>query len=99
VDEEPLLDELTPREIVRGWTARSGAGGGEAGGGTACAIAYAAEAATEMAEEVMPKNILMMAHGRGQDRTARRLATGNSPFLQVEASKFTEVDMGATWSR
>ena len=47
----------------------------------------------ELAEEVMPKNILMIGPtGVGKTEIARRLArlTG-SPFLKVEASKFTEV--------
>ena len=47
----------------------------------------------EMAEEVMPKNILMIGPtGIGKTEIARRLAKlANSPFLKVEASKFTEV--------
>jgi ATP-dependent HslUV protease ATP-binding subunit HslU len=47
----------------------------------------------EMAEEVMPKNILMIGPtGVGKTELARRLAKlANSPFLKVEASKFTEV--------
>ena len=46
-----------------------------------------------MAEEVMPKNILMIGPtGVGKTELARRLAKlANSPFLKVEASKFTEV--------
>src|SRR5436305_9377870 len=49
--------------------------------------------APEMAEEVMPKNILMIGPtGVGKTELARRLARlSNSPFLKVEASKFTEV--------
>jgi ATP-dependent HslUV protease ATP-binding subunit HslU len=44
-------------------------------------------------EEVMPKNILMIGPtGVGKTELARRLAKlANSPFLKVEASKFTEV--------
>ncbi len=47
----------------------------------------------EMADEVMPKNILMIGPtGVGKTELARRLAKlANSPFLKVEASKFTEV--------
>jgi ATP-dependent protease HslVU (ClpYQ) ATPase subunit len=47
----------------------------------------------EMADEVMPKNILMIGPtGVGKTELARRLAKlANSPFMKVEASKFTEV--------
>ena len=47
----------------------------------------------EMAEEVTPKNILMIGPtGVGKTEIARRLARlTQSPFLKVEASKFTEV--------
>ena len=47
----------------------------------------------EMAEEVAPKNILMIGPtGVGKTEIARRLAKlAHSPFLKVEASKFTEV--------
>jgi ATP-dependent HslUV protease ATP-binding subunit HslU len=47
----------------------------------------------EMAEEVTPKNILMIGPtGVGKTEIARRLARlTQSPFIKVEASKFTEV--------
>jgi ATP-dependent HslUV protease ATP-binding subunit HslU len=47
----------------------------------------------ELAQEVMPKNIIMIGPtGVGKTEIARRLARmAGSPFLKVEASKFTEV--------
>src|SRR5438046_2347523 len=95
VDEEPLLDELTPREIVRELDKHVV---GQANAKRAVAIALRnrirrQKLPPEMAEEVMPKNILMIGPtGVGKTEIARRLARlANSPFLKVEASKFTEV--------
>ena len=48
---------------------------------------------TELREEVLPKNILMIGPtGVGKTEIARRLARlAQAPFLKVEATKFTEV--------
>jgi ATP-dependent HslUV protease ATP-binding subunit HslU len=95
VDEAPVLDELTPREIVRELDKHVV---GQADAKRAVAIALRnrirrQKLQPEMAEEVMPKNILMIGPtGVGKTELARRLAKlANSPFLKVEASKFTEV--------
>src|SRR5438552_9289505 len=95
VDETPHLDELTPREIVRELDKYDI---GQAGAKRAVAIALRnrirrQKLPPEMAEEVMPKNIIMIGPtGVGKTERARRLAKlANSPFLKVEASKFTEV--------
>ncbi len=94
-DDTPALDELTPREIVRELDKHVI---GQADAKRAVAIALRnrirrQKLPPEMAEEVMPKNILMIGPtGVGKTEIARRLAKlANSPFLKVEASKFTEV--------
>src|SRR5438046_8801471 len=95
VDESPHLDELTPREIV-GELDKYVIG--QSGAKRAVAIALRnrirrQKLPAEMAEEVMPKNIIMIGPtGVGKTEIARRIAKlANSPFLKVEASKFTEV--------
>jgi len=89
------LDELTPRETVRELDKYVI---GQAAAKRAVAIALRnrirrQKLSPEMAEEVMPKNIIMIGPtGVGKTEVARRLAKlANSPFLKVEASKFTEV--------
>ncbi len=90
-----LLDELTPREIVRELD-KYVIGQGEAKKAVAIALRNRIRRQRldpDMAEEVIPKNILMIGPtGVGKTEIARRLAKlANSPFLKVEASKFTEV--------
>ena len=93
--DEPMLDELTPRQIV---TELDKYVVGQAEAKRAIVVALRnrirrQKLDAEMAEEVVPKNILMIGPtGVGKTELARRLAKlSNSPFLKVEASKFTEV--------
>src|SRR5438094_6715058 len=95
VDEQLALDELTPREIVAELDKYVV---GQKAAKRAVAIAprnrmRRQKLAPELAEEVIPKNIIMIGPtGVGKTEIARRLAKlANSPFLKVEASKFTEV--------
>jgi ATP-dependent HslUV protease ATP-binding subunit HslU len=95
IEDVPALDELTPREIVRELD-RYVVGQGDAKRAVAVALRNRVRRQKldpEMAEDVMPKNILMIGPtGVGKTEIARRLAKlANSPFLKVEASKFTEV--------
>jgi ATP-dependent HslUV protease ATP-binding subunit HslU len=95
VEEGPLLDELSPREIVRELD-KYVIGQPDAKKAVAIALRNRLrrqKLTPEMADEVMPKNILMIGPtGVGKTELARRLAKlANSPFLKVEASKFTEV--------
>ena len=94
-EDAPVLDELTPREIVRELDKYVI---GQADAKRAVAIALRnrirrQKLEPEMADEVMPKNILMIGPtGVGKTELARRLAKlANSPFMKVEATKFTEV--------
>src|SRR5215208_909424 len=93
--EKPKLDDLTPRQIVEeldkyvvGQTAAK----------RAVAVALRnrirrQRLPAEIAADVLPKNILMIGStGVGKTEIARRLARlANSPFIKIEASKFTEV--------
>jgi len=94
-EEQIALDELTPREIV---TELDKHVVGQSAAKRAVAIALRnrmrrQKLTPELAEEVIPKNIIMIGPtGVGKTEIARRLAKlANSPFLKVEASKFTEV--------
>jgi ATP-dependent HslUV protease ATP-binding subunit HslU len=87
--------DLTPRQIV-GELDRFIVGQGRAKRAVAIALRNRTRRkrlSPEMAEEVLPKNILMIGPtGVGKTEIARRLARlAGSPFLKVEASKFTEV--------
>ena len=91
----PALDELTPRQIVAELD-KYVVGQNEAKRAVAIALRNRVrrqKLEPDMAEEVMPKNILMIGPtGVGKTEVARRLARlASSPFLKVEASKFTEV--------
>jgi len=86
---------LTPREIVEKLDRHII---GQADAKRAVAIALRnrwrrQNVSEELAEEISPKNIIMIGPtGVGKTEIARRLAKlDNSPFLKVEASKFTEV--------
>jgi ATP-dependent HslUV protease ATP-binding subunit HslU len=94
-EEQLALDELTPREIV---TELDKHVIGQKDAKRAVAIALRnrtrrQKLTPELAEEIIPKNIIMIGPtGVGKTEIARRLAKlANSPFLKVEASKFTEV--------
>ncbi len=92
---KPNLDDLTPREIVAELD-KYVVGQNAAKKAVAVALRNRIrrqKLAPEMAADVLPKNILMIGStGVGKTEIARRLARlANSPFIKIEASKFTEV--------
>src|SRR5579871_3316895 len=94
-EQDLALDELTPREIVAELDKHVV---GQRPAKRAVAIALRnrqrrQKLPPDIADDIMPKNIIMIGPtGVGKTEIARRLAKlTNSPFLKVEASKFTEV--------
>jgi ATP-dependent HslUV protease ATP-binding subunit HslU len=95
VKEAKKLDEMTPRQIVEELNKYVV---GQHAAKRAVAIALRnrirrQKLPPDLAQDVIPKNIIMIGStGIGKTEIARRLARlSNSPFLKVEASKFTEV--------
>ena len=95
VEEASTFDSLTPREIVAELDRHVV---GQAAAKRAVAVALRnrirrQRLPPEVAAEVTPKNILMIGPtGVGKTEIARRLARlSGSPFVKVEASKYTEV--------
>jgi ATP-dependent HslUV protease ATP-binding subunit HslU len=89
------LDEMTPRQIVAELDKHVV---GQKAAKRAVAIALRnrvrrKKLPPDLAADVIPKNIIMIGStGVGKTEIARRLARmSNSPFMKVEASKFTEV--------
>ena len=94
-EQDVSLDELTPREIVAELDKHVV---GQKAAKRAVAIALRnrqrrQKLPPDIADDIMPKNMIMIGPtGVGKTEIARRLAKlTNSPFLKVEASKFTEV--------
>ncbi len=90
-----FVENLTPREIVAALD-RHVIGQRDAKRAVAIAMRNRwrrQQLDPETAEDIAPKNILMMGPtGVGKTEIARRLARlARAPFLKIEASKFTEV--------
>src|SRR5271170_6357890 len=95
IEEGPVLDELTPREIVRELD-KYVVGQPDAKRAVAIALRNRLrrqKLPPEMADDVLPKNILMIGPTVvGKTEIARRLARlAGCAFVKVEASKYTEV--------
>jgi len=93
--ERVLLDSLTPAQIVAELD-RYVVGQGKAKRAVAIALRNRIRRQRlppDVAAEITPKNILLIGPtGVGKTEIARRLAhLSNSPFVKVEASKYTEV--------
>src|SRR5213593_298280 len=95
VDEALDSERLTPKEIVRELDKYIV---GQKAAKRAVAIALRnrwrrQQLPPDLAEEVAPKNIIMIGPtGVGKTEIARRLARlARSPFMKIEATKFTEV--------
>lgn len=94
-DNKIKLDDLTPSQIV-GELDKYVVGQTNAKKAVAVALRNRIrrqKLPPEIAQDVLPKNILMIGStGIGKTEIARRLARlANSPFIKIEASKFTEV--------
>src|SRR5213083_2063171 len=94
-EHEARLDEMTPRQIVAELDKHVV---GQNAAKRAVAIALRnrvrrKKLPADLAADVIPKNIIMIGStGVGKTEIARRLARmSDSPFLKVEASKFTEI--------
>ena len=95
IETAATLEDMTPRQIVAELDKHVV---GQTDAKRAVAIALRnrmrrQKLPEELAEEILPKNIIMIGPtGIGKTEIARRLARlTNSPFLKVEASRFTEV--------
>jgi len=89
------LDDLTPRQIVAELD-KYVVGQAQAKRSVATALRNRMrrqKLPEELADDILPKNIIMIGPtGVGKTEIARRLARlTNSPFIKVEASRFTEV--------
>ena len=94
-EEQPWLDELTPRQIV-GELDKYIIGQNDAKKAVAIVLRNRwrrHRVEEEMREEISPNNLILIGPtGVGKTEIARRLARlAGAPFVKVEASKFTEV--------